>query len=348
MKWLDDAALARLRALASDGEAISGDSADSVDAVDPASDRFDAMDGRYQIEGELGRGGMGTVFLARDRALDREVALKVIADAAPDGAVERMRREARILARLEHPGIVPVHDVGTLPDGRVFYAMKRVRGDRLDAFASGRPAPELLRVFLRICEAVAFAHARGVVHRDLKPQNVMVGSFGEVLVLDWGIARLRHAADPSVSGSRSPDPDPPHPFDADPERTAHGTVMGTPGFMSPEQARGDIDAVDERADVYALGAILRFLLDRASPDGGAPRPLLAVAAKATADAPADRYAGVGELAAEVSRWLDGLSVAAYRESLPERARRLFVRYQTPILLVLAYLLMRVLLLVFRR
>jgi len=136
---------------------------------------------RYELLSVLGRGGMGVVYLARDTALDREVALKV---------VDREAGEARVLARLEHPGIVPVHDFGELPDGRVYYAMKRVRGERLDRWLTpDRGVGERLAVFLRVCDAVAFAHARGVVHCDLKPENVMVGEFGEVLVLDWGIAR---------------------------------------------------------------------------------------------------------------------------------------------------------------
>ena len=161
---------------------------------EPALDRLSAMfqqpdvaGTRYELISVLGRGGMGVVYLARDTVLDREVALKIVEQ--PSGAVN----EARILARLEHPGIVPVHDFGEFPDGRLFYAMKRVRGDRLDRWmASGRDLSERLGVFLRVCEAVAFAHARGVIHRDLKPENVMVGEFGEVLVLDWGLA-LRNA-----------------------------------------------------------------------------------------------------------------------------------------------------------
>ena len=340
MRWIGDAALGHLRGLAADPGASP-----------------DAASERYEIVEEIGRGGMGTVYLARDLNLDRDVALKVLNDAAEPDAVERMRREARILARLEHPGIVPVHDVGTLPDGRVFYAMKRVRGERLDAFAARTASlPERLRVFVRICEAVAFAHAHGVVHRDLKPQNVMVGSFGEVLVLDWGIARLRASGDATSSIDAHPSMDArpsDGPVDASKDadfatsaRTAHGTVMGTPGFMAPEQARGEVEQVDERADVFALGAILRFLLDAGPSLAAAPRPLAAVAARAMASDPAERYAAVDALAAEVSRWLDGLSVAAYRESAAERARRLFAKYQTPILLVLAYLLMRMLFILF--
>src|SRR5881397_3038329 len=139
---------------------------------------------------------MGVVWLAEDIQLDRRVALKVLYLPEQSGDLEaRLLREARILARLEHPGIVPVHDAGTLADGRVFYAMKYVQGLRLDQHLPALPAPaDRLRVFQRICDAVAFAHSRGVLHRDLKPQNVMVGAFGEVLVMDWGVAKLIHAA----------------------------------------------------------------------------------------------------------------------------------------------------------
>src|SRR5262245_22032502 len=164
-------------------------------ALDRLSGMFRAPDvsgTRYEIVEELGRGGMGIVYLARDTALDREVALKV-ADRGDDGtrgeAAGLLAHEAHILARLEHSGIVPVHDFGELPDGRIYYAMKRVRGERLDRWlAAGRDLADRLAVFLRVCDAVAFAHAHGVVHRDLKPENVMIAGFGDVLVLDWGIA----------------------------------------------------------------------------------------------------------------------------------------------------------------
>ena len=168
---------------------------------------------RYRARALLGRGGMGAVYLAEDRELDREVAIKVLGTVTPDAAA-RLRQEALILGRLEHPGIVPIHDAGTLPDGRVYYVMKRVRGERLDAHVrAGRPIQDLLGVFERICDAVAFAHARGVIHRDLKPENVMVGEFGEVLVLDWGVAKVLHETERSGRGggvrARTPPARPP-------------------------------------------------------------------------------------------------------------------------------------------
>jgi serine/threonine protein kinase len=263
---------------------------------------------------------MGAVYVARDLELGREVALKVV-DTDDPAAGERMRREAQILARLEHPGLVPVHDVGTLSDGRCFYAMKLVRGRRLDEHArEGRSLPELLRVFEKVCEAVAFAHAQGVLHRDLKPANVMVGPFGEVLVMDWGMARLR-------SGPGEPP----------------GTVLGTPGYMPPEQARGEPDKVDERSDVYALGAILRFLVEPA-----APAALAAVCRKAMAEDPAARYGSVRELSEEIVRFLQALPVSAHRERTWERLVRVFTKYQTAAVLIAAYLVMRTLLAFFGR
>ena len=280
---------------------------------EPALDRLTAMfqepdvsGTRYTLISVLGRGGMGVVYLAHDSTLDRDVALKI---------VERPHdepNEARILARLEHPGIVPVHDFGELPDGRLFYAMKRVRGDRLDRWmASGRELTDRLGVFLRVCDAVAFAHAQGVIHRDLKPENVMVGEFGEVLVLDWGVAREMQNANCGLQ------------------------IAGTPHYMAPEQARGDA-AVDHRADVFSLGAMLGAIADTA--------PVLAIARKARAADPGDRYPDVPALSADISRFLAGLAVEAHRERLVDRLARFGRRYRLPILLVLTYLVVRVLML----
>jgi serine/threonine protein kinase len=212
-----------------------------------------------------------------------------------------------------------------------------------------------LRIIERIGEAVAFAHAHGVIHRDLKPQNVMVGPFGEVLVMDWGVAkvvdgepRAPDAGTPRDAG-RTPNATGGH---GDSLRTGAGTVLGTPGYMAPEQAAGQGDLVDHRADVYAIGAILRDLCATAPSDGerevdAVPRPLRAIIAKAMATSPADRYAGVEALARDVAAFRAGDPVSAYRESILERARRVAIRYRTPILLVLAYLLMRVTLLAIR-
>jgi serine/threonine-protein kinase len=342
---------------------------------------------RYELGQELDRGGMGVVYAAHDRELGREVALKVLATTVADSeSAERLRREARIIAGLEHPGIVPVHDVGSLPDGRVFYAMKRVSGQRLDAFlAERRPLAERLRVFLRVCEPVAFAHAKGIIHRDLKPENVMVGPFGEVLVMDWGVAK-RLGTDAPLEGSAgrvteslgSDDA----PADAGPAAkggTAHGTVLGTPAWMAPEQARGEVGRLDARADVYALGALLYYMLTGRVPGSGeahpsaatrtwasyaGPRPavvvpprqldpdlprlLEAICLKALAREPAERYADAAEVAADVARFLEGAPVLAYPEGPWQRTVRFAARHRVAILLVTAYLVTRVvLLLVFR-
>ena len=321
--WISDEALRHLREVA-DLPDLSGTPYDVVEAI--------------------GRGGRGTVYLAHDRDLDREVAVKVIQLPEGDGELsERMLREARILARLEHPGIVPVHDVGTLPDGRVFYVMKRVRGSRLDEHAPAVSLPERLRIFQRICEAVAFAHAQGVIHRDLKPENVMVGTFGEVLVMDWGVAKILTPRPPLPSPSPLPGEGEKAESEKREERgvTGHGTILGTPGYMAPEQARGEVERIDERTDVYALGAILSFLLAGEQP---VPRPLESIRRRAMAEEPGERYPSVGELEEDLSRYLAGMAVLAHRESLLESVGRFVRRYRTPILLILAYLLMRTILL----
>ena len=307
---------------------------------------------RYQLEELIGQGGMGWIFRATDRELSREVALKVLRTGASDlDSMARLRREARVLARLEHPGIVSVHDVGTLADGRVFYTMKLVRGVRLDQPADDSSLPDRLRLFLRICETVAFAHAHGVIHRDLKPGNIMVGPYGEVLVMDWGIAKVREAPELPARPESAPQAAEEESFMG---QTIEGTILGTPGYMAPEQAKGQVGLIDARTDVYALGAILRYLVtgfDPTRPGAGpvrkAPLPLAAVVEKAQALDPAQRYSGALELAEEVARFLDARPVVAYREGPLERARRLGAKYQAAILLILAYLAMRLLVLVTR-
>jgi serine/threonine protein kinase len=306
MTFISDAAIARLQGVAIWPEFVTD---------------------RYVVTGEIGRGGMGAVYLAHDQALGRDVAIKVSNALARDGADDRLQREARILARLEHPGIVPVHDAGRLADGRLFYVMKEVRGTTLRVYVERRHGlGERLTVFERICDAVAFAHARQVVHRDLAPDNVMVGEFGEVLVLDWGLATL------AESGGE-----------------AAGTVAGTRGFMAPEQARGATAEIGPLADVYGLGGIL-YLLATGTPPAAempqrlasTPRPLRAICLKALAADPRDRYQSVEALAADVARYRAGDAVEAHRENPLERAARFGRTYRTPILLVLAYIIMRAL------
>ena len=307
MKWLSDDRLNHLRTIVSEPD-------------------FSAT--KYKNVKELGRGGMGTVYLAEDRELNRLVAVKVLnTPDITDDLRHRMIREAQIIAGLEHPGIVPVHDVGTLPDGRIFYAMKYVRGSRLDEYATHSASlNDRLRKFQAVCDAVAFAHAHGVIHRDLKPQNIMIGSFGEVLVLDWGVAKLVNKGE-SIRV---------HPREAAANETSDGTVIGTRDYMSPEQARGEIDQIDERTDVYSLGAVLRFLLtDKAT------KAAKAICSKAMAHAPESRYASAAELSADIGRLLDAEPVLAYRENAFEKVGRWVGKNRFLVLLVLAYLLMRI-------
>src|SRR5713226_1964883 len=343
VKFLSDKALERLR--------------EGADAPDLAGTR-------YRLLERVARGGMGAVYAAQDQMLERRVSFKVLDVPFPDSDLaHRLNREARVLARLEHPGIVPVHDVGTLADGRVFYAMKFVEGQRLDKHIESVPSlPDRLRLFLRICDAVAFAHACGVLHRDLKPANVMVGAFGEVLVMDWGLAKILRDSAPSEAPA---DPDAtivqtPNALLSGSEAaqataiTGHGTVLGTPGYMSPEQARGDIAQLDQRSDIFSLGALLCFLAATPAPQQGArsawkkDKSLDAICAKATANHPNERYSSVSELSSDVSRYLDGLPVTARRETVFETVARFYRRYTIPILLIAAYLVMRVLLLIFSR
>ena len=324
----------------------------------------DLTDTRYRLLEHVARGGMGVVYAAEDENLQRRVALKVLDVPGTDGELaNRLIREARVLARLEHPGIVPVHDVGTLADGRVFYTMKFVEGQRLDKYlADMKSVPDRLRIFLRICDAVAFAHARGVLHRDLKPANIMIGPFGEVLVMDWGLAKILLEVPSNGVGQADPEAtilDKPKQQTPDSSSstevslvTGHGTVLGTLGYMSPEQAHGDVEHLDARSDIFSLGALLRFLVTEDSAQAPAAgkrrleRSLQAICAKATAPAPADRYAGVPELALDVSRYLDGLAVGAHRETFLEKLARFYRRYRFFILLIAAYLLMRLLILFF--
>jgi eukaryotic-like serine/threonine-protein kinase len=289
MSWISDKTIQRLRQVAEIPD-LSGT--------------------HYRLLEHVAHGGMGVVWLALDEKLARRVALKVL-----DVSGEE---EARILAKLEHPGIVPVHDVGRLADGRVFYTMKYIEGDRLDRYlAQISSVPERLRMVHRICEAVAFAHARGVLHRDLKPENIMVGPFGEVLVMDWGLAMLL--------GDRTTE-----------------DVGGTPGYMAPELARAEARHLDERTDVYSLGAILQFLVAGRNTD----KLLRAIIEKSIEPNPASRYADVKALASDIAAYLDGLPVAAHPESFVDSARRFIQKHRLAIGLVLAYAAARLLIQIF--
>ena len=231
---------------------------------------FPTPDDRYTKQEFIARGGMGEVFTARDRVLNRDVAVKILREDLKDRSyiASRFIEEARITGKLQHPGIPPVHDLGTFHDGRPFIAMKLIKGRTLsDLLATDRPDfAELLRIFDYVCQAVAYAHDRRVIHRDLKPGNVMVGAFNEVQVMDWGLAKVLGEL-PAASEHRPPSD---HPTsspvsviesDRDPSsHTRAGSLLGTPAYMPPEQAKGEIDRTDTRSDVFALGAMLCELL----------------------------------------------------------------------------------------
>jgi len=334
----------------------SGEHVRSFDSLEGLDFVVPELDGRYRAERseELGRGGLGRVVTLRDQVMGREVAMKQLlpsrsAEAAKDTVQSltieaRFLREARLAAQLEHPNIVPVFEVGRRDDGSLYYTMRRIKGRTLgDAGRAATSMPERLRLVpnvLAVAQALAYAHSRGVIHRDVKPQNVMLGSFGETYLLDWGLARVKGKADP-----RSQD------LSMAPDITGglQPAAVGTPSYMSPEQALGRVDEMDERTDVWGLGAVLYEVLTDQPPYVGqsaidviqqvltddwkpvkalapdAPDDLVAVCGRALAKDPAQRYASAKELAADIEAWLHGRRVSARDYSGVELLRRLIVR-----------------------
>ena len=330
---------------------------------------------------------MGAILKIRDNDIGRPVAMKVILEPDDSERVERFVEEAQITGQLEHPNIVPVHEIGVTPDGRAYFTMKLVKGRSLESIVQGissgdastrglYPLAALLRIFTKVCDAVAFAHSCGVIHRDLKPENVMVGEFGEVQVMDWGLAKViarrgRQAAEPveafrkiEVGPPAGPMPDGPGARPGleradgaggrteinpgkdtvrtirshdDGIRTLDGAIMGTPSYMSPEQADGRLDEIDERSDVFALGGILYTLLVHEPLYTGAtamnmvtkaaraefvplserakgarvPPELESVCMKALQLDKADRYSSVADFSADIQAYLDHRLVRAH-------------------------------------
>jgi formylglycine-generating enzyme required for sulfatase activity len=299
---------------------------------------------RYRIEGELGRGGMGVVFQAFDPRLRRTIALKVArATQGPEARrLRRFLREARITGQLQHPGIVPVHELGVGPSGEHYFTMPLVRGERLDRVfqysiegRAGWSLPRAIGILLRVSEALSYAHGRGVVHRDLKPENVMVGSFGETYVMDWGLARVAEEGDEFDEWCRMEAPD----LGASAAlRTRAGNAVGSPSYVAPEQATGKQGEVGPRSDVYSLGAMLYALLAGRAPYSGEaganassfehvlagppapiqalardqPAELVSICERAMAREPAVRYASMTALADDLRAFLDGRVVRAHR------------------------------------
>ena len=329
-----------------------------------------STDERYKILREHARGGMGRILVAEDRVVGREVALKELlpfkgasgsspitgplqatpASATSTAAAARFLREATVTGQLEHPNIVPVYEIGQREDGSLYYTMKFVKGRTLasrlrairndvDLSAAEKQAErmKLLDGFVDICNAIAFAHSRGVIHRDIKPANIMLGDFGEAMVLDWGLARVVGGENVALSNKSD--------HEVSPELTLEGEVMGTPAYMPPEQAAGKLDQVDERSDVYALGAVLFEIVTGEAPYVGktakqvlssvlsedprrvedinddTPPELAALVMRCLERRPEDRFQSARELADEVQAFRDGRMVSTYRYSAIELLKR---------------------------
>ncbi|MDX2094158.1 MAG: serine/threonine-protein kinase [Kofleriaceae bacterium] len=306
----------------------------------------------YKPDKEIARGGMGRIVAAADQRLGRPVALKELLEPSPD-QLGRFQREALITARLQHPGIVPVYEAGRWPSGEPFFAMKLVSGRPLDkVIGEARTLEQRLALLPRIAsaaDAIAYAHSQRVIHRDLKPGNILIGDFGETVVIDWGLAKDLDVTDPSEPGTRTPreaKTSIPTATQTNATLTVAGAVMGTPAYMAPEQARGE--PLDARADVFALGAMLYHLLAGVPPynartatdviaaaalgrvvpleerEKGAPADLLAIVHRAMAQEPRLRYPHAGELAEELRRFLTGQLVTAHRYTAMQKLAR-FVR-----------------------
>ncbi len=375
---------------------------------------------KYVVAGELARGGMGVILRAVDRDIRRDVAMKVLLSDHKDRSRERFVEEAQIAGQLEHPNIIPVHDLGVDADGRLFFTMKLVKGKSLGEIldeerkpavaalvaADPEAVPEyglrrLLSVYVAVLNAIAFAHDRGVVHRDLKPGNVMVGDFGEVLVMDWGLAKVAAGGGSGsarawthghvrathlgqlaagIAKGRSPqvvdEPDRPLATDERLKLLVEGfasqdavaedgrAIEGTPAYMAPEQARGELAEVDERSDIYSLGAILYELLTLSPPvrgrsvkqiledvvAGRVPAPevrapertippeLAAIAMKALAPAKDGRYRSVVELRRDIELYLDDRQVSAKEDSTWEALVKLLRRNQEVVIAILVCVL----------
>ncbi len=337
----------------------------------PSDETFDlplkpAQWSRFRALRSHAQGGLGEVFVALDQELDRHVALKEIRSKYADRSEARYRFliEAEITGKLEHPGIVPVYGLGAYPDGRPYYAMRFIHGTSMQKVLQRVTSSvtkasfdfelrKLLRRFVDVCQAMDYAHSRGIIHRDIKPDNIMLGEYGETLVVDWGLAKRIHTPSSERSDvSTSPPIRLTLSGDSVGMETQYGSAMGTPQFMSPEQASGQLDEIGPASDVYSLGATLYSILTGQPPfapeslqnllakvmlgnfppprqiNPGIARPLEAICLHAMALDPGQRYSSAGALAEDVERWLSDEPVGAYQESLLERSWRWVRRHRS--------------------
>ncbi|MHC4777539.1 MAG: tetratricopeptide repeat protein [Planctomycetota bacterium] len=319
-----------------------------------------ASEDRYSVLTEIARGGMGAILKIVDNDVRRPVAMKVILGDEDRDKVERFVEEAQITGQLEHPNIVPVHELGVNRDGRAYFTMKMVRGESLESiidkiagrdmeFVEEYPLSHLLHIYLKICEAMAFAHSKGVIHRDLKPENIMVGRFGEVLVMDWGLAKVMGREDSAkeelVESIRS---------EKEVGRTLDGDVMGTPSYMPPEQADGEVEKIDEQSDIFSLGGILYSILTQKPPYTGSsvanvlfkategkvvpPRKrtpwnrispeLESICMKMMSAKRSDRYGTVDRAIEDIRAFLDNREVSSHRYGPVHRFTKFIQRHPT--------------------
>ncbi|MCP4716786.1 MAG: SUMF1/EgtB/PvdO family nonheme iron enzyme [Deltaproteobacteria bacterium] len=318
-----------------------------------------AEETKYIFDKELGRGGMGAVFATVDQDIRRKVAMKVMLPGAgkKPAHIKRFLEEAQVTGQLEHPNIVPVHDIGIDENSKIYFTMKLVKGDNLETvinrIADSDPAytekytpGSLIQIFMKVCDGISYAHSCGVLHRDLKPENIMVGNFGEAMVMDWGLAKVLGRDDIQLGETNTKAQ-----AAASPYKTMEGQVMGTPSYMSPEQALGKISELDERSDIFSLGAILykiltlqapykgksaRDVLEKArkrvlqppdvrTPDRVIPPELNAICLKALAREKTDRYASTLDLKKDLQLYLDGKSVSAKKDNLLVKTKKWVVR-----------------------